>query len=308
MVLSVSRRTDIPNYYAEWWLNRLKEGYVLVRNPRNPRQVSRLVLPREAIDCMVFWTKNPANMMQRLEQLRDYCFYFQFTLTGYGPEIEPGLPDKESLIAVFQELSKRIGRQRVIWRYDPIFLSGKYSMQFHKQAFAAMSRKLCGFTERVVISFLDLYRKIEQTTRELGLRVPCREEMLELAGELAELASAADMKIQACAEALNLTDVGIEAGSCIDRDLIERLTGREMKKGRAAGQREACGCMESIDVGAYDTCLCGCRYCYAARGTRMATGRQYDPKAPMLFGQVLPGDRVTTRECGSWSTGQLRLW
>ena len=136
MILSVSRRTDVPNYYSDWFINRLKEGFLYVRNPMNIHQISRINLSPEVIDCIVFWTKNPANMLGKLEYLQDYAYYFQFTLTGYGRDIEPNLPDKrKELIPAFQKLSEKIGKEKVIWRYDPILLSDKYTADYHLRAF-----------------------------------------------------------------------------------------------------------------------------------------------------------------------------
>lgn len=160
MILSVSRRTDIPNYFSDWFINRIREGYLYVRNPMNAHQISRIALSPETVDCMVFWTKNPENMLGQLDFLRDYTYYFQFTLTGYGREVEPGLPHKrEKLIPVFRRLSEKIGKQKVIWRYDPVFISQKYTVEYHLRAFAEIADSLAGYTEKSVISFMDMYEK-----------------------------------------------------------------------------------------------------------------------------------------------------
>ena len=136
MILSVSRRTDIPNYYSDWFYNRIKEGFLYVRNPFNPHQISRIDLSSQVVDCIVFWTKNPANMLARLDELQAYKYYFQFTLTGYGRDIEPNLPDKRNeLIATFQKLSEKIGKEKVIWRYDPILINERYTVEYHLNAF-----------------------------------------------------------------------------------------------------------------------------------------------------------------------------
>ena len=140
MILSASRRTDIPNYYSEWFINRIREGFLYVRNPMNPHQISKINLSPDVIDCIVFWTKNPINMLEKLEELKPYMYYFQFTLTGYGRDVEPNLPHKrEVLIPTFQRLSEQIGKERVIWRYDPIFLSDRYTVEYHIKAFEELS-------------------------------------------------------------------------------------------------------------------------------------------------------------------------
>lgn len=160
MILSVSRRTDIPNYYSDWFYNRIREGYVYVRNPMNPHQISRIVLSPEIVDCIVFWTKNPEPMFERLEELSAYPYYFQFTLTGYGKEIECNIPHKkEKMIPIFQRLSEKIGSNRVVWRYDPILFTPIYTPEYHIRAFRQIATALSGYTNHCVISFVDTYAK-----------------------------------------------------------------------------------------------------------------------------------------------------
>lgn len=264
MILSVSRRTDIPNYYSDWFLNRIKAGYLYVRNPINPHQISRISLSPEVVDCIVFWTKNPKPMLGRLDELKDYPFYFQFTLTGYGRDVEPGLPDKRTgLIPVFRELSDRIGSSRVIWRYDPILFNGRYTPQYHRKAFREIAESLRGYTDRVVISFLDMYAKIEKNMERLKAAELPEKELLALAEKLAQIAESNGMTIESCAERMDLQKQGIRHGSCIDRKRIEQLTGCRLKVSKDRNQRPECGCIESVEVGVYDTCLNGCSYCYA---------------------------------------------
>ena len=143
MILSASRRTDIPAFYTDWFLNRIKERYVLSRNPINPRQVSKIDLSPELIDCIVFWTKNPAPLIVRLKELEAYHYYFQFTLNAYEADVEPGLASKHvSLVNTFMHLSERIGKERVIWRYDPMLLTDRYTVLYHIQHFATLAAML----------------------------------------------------------------------------------------------------------------------------------------------------------------------
>lgn len=160
MILSASRRTDIPNYYSDWFYHRVKEGFLYVRNPLNIHQISEIKITPDVVDCIVFWTKNPLPMMKRLDELKEYHYYFQFTLTGYGKDVEVNLPDKKtSMVSIFRELSNKIGREKVIWRYDPIFFSNKYTVQYHLKAFKNIAEALNGYTEKCVISFVDIYAK-----------------------------------------------------------------------------------------------------------------------------------------------------
>lgn len=308
MILSVSRRTDIPAYYSEWFLNRIREGFLYVRNPLNPRQISRIELLPQTVDCIVFWTKNPIPMLNRLDELKEYAYYFQFTLTGYGKEIEANLPDKEeALIPAFRELSSIIGKERVIWRYDPILFTGKYSVERHLDTFERYSALLAGYTEKCVISFVDVYAKNRKGMEALGLEEVSGEELQAFAKRIADMARAKGMRVATCAEAVDLEACGIEHNRCVDGELIERLTGYRIRAGKDKGQREGCGCVESMEVGTYNTCRNGCVYCYA-NFSPAAVGRNcslYDPDSPFLCGEPIgPRDKVTERRAFSLKDGR----
>lgn len=302
MILSVSRRTDIPNYYSQWFFNRIKEGFLYVRNPFNPRQVSRIDLSPRVVDCIVFWTKNPAAMLGRLEELAEYSYYFQFTLTGYGRDVEPGLPDKRRvLIPTFRKLAEQIGRERVIWRYDPIMISGTYTADYHLKAFGEIADSLKDHTERVVISFLDFYAKTQRNMKGLDPEELNGERMRSIAGAMAEIAGRNHLRIETCAEMTGMEDLGIAHGSCIDKTLVERIAGYELKAGKDKNQRPQCGCIESVEVGTYDTCMNGCKYCYAnfnREKVRELAGL-YDVHGPLLCGILQPEDKVTERKVRS---------
>lgn len=323
MILSVSRRTDIPNYYSDWFYNRIKEGFLYVRNPMNPHQISRITVLPETVDCIVFWTKNPEPMLGRLGELAAYPFYFQFTLTGYGRGIEPGIPHKrEEMIPVFRRLSEQIGKKRVIWRYDPIFFSDTYTEAYHLQAFGQIASMLRGSTEKCVISFLDVYRRNQKAMQQLGVKTFCFEDqgrpdrdakegitsdkIKEFAGRLYDIAASNDMGIASCAEEIDLSECGIAHNSCIDQTLIESITGYPLKVGKDKNQRAACGCVESIEVGTYHTCLNGCKYCYANDShTRVKRNYcAYDVDSPLLCGKVESGDRITERKEKRLRAGQ----
>ena len=308
MILSVSRRTDVPNYYSDWFINRIKEGFLYVRNPMNAHQISRIDLSPEVVDCIVFWTKNPGNMIDKLDCLQDYAYYFQFTLTGYGKDIEPNLPSKrEELIPTFQRLSEIIGKDKVIWRYDPILVNERYTAEYHLKAFEEIASKLAGYTEKVIISFVDLYAKTKRNTRNLDIRQLTNDEMISLAGQLAQIASKNKLKIESCAEQINLQDVGISHGSCIDRGLIEKLLGCKLICEKDKNQRPECGCFESVEVGTYNTCLNGCKYCYANfnNDTVKENIKHYNPDSPLLCGHITPEDKITDRKMKSQKDMQL---
>ena len=299
MIISASRRTDIPAYFTEWFLNRVKEGYAVVRNPMNAKQLSRISLDPELVDCIVFWTKNPVPLIPRLDELKDYCYYFQFTLTGYGKDIERNLPDKKKvLIPAFQQLADKIGPERVIWRYDPIMINNRYPLDWHYRAFEEIAGCLKGYTEKCVFSFVDDYFKIKKTLDDMGIYYPSDEEMRDMAIRIREIAGANNMKVATCAEKIDLEDLGIDHNACIDKALVERLTGGKIKDTKKnlkdAAQRNDCKCMPSKDIGCHNTCSNGCIYCYANYSPESVkkSMAKYDPKSPILCDTINPGEEV----------------
>jgi DNA repair photolyase len=285
LIVSASRRTDIPAFYPEWFFRRLEEGFALVRNPVNPLQIRRVALDPGGLEGIVFWTKNPGPMLPLLKKLEAYHYYFQFTLNAYGADMEPGLPRKGILIDAFKALSEKIGPCRVIWRYDPILINEKYSLPWHIEKFGETARALKGRAEKVSLSFIDLYAKTVRNTRGLNVREMSREEKTGIAGELARIAGENGLAIAACAEDIDLSPYGIGKAKCIDDRLIERISGRlpDVKKDRS--QRPECCCVSSVDIGAYNTCPHGCRYCYANYNDTavLENLRNHDPLAPMLL-------------------------
>ena len=314
MILSASRRTDIPAFYSDWFLNRIKEGFLYVKNPMNAHQISKINISPDVVDCIVFWSKNPLPMLDRLDALRDYTYYFQFTLTGYGKDLEANLPSKpDVLIPCFQRLSRQLGKERVIWRYDPIAINEKYTMDYHVRAFRSIADKLADYTEKAVISFVDLYAKVQRNTANQNLRESSGAEMLDMAGKLAQLAAERGLIVESCAEHIDLQSVGVEHGCCIDRKLIERLLGYKLTISKDKTQRAECGCFESIDVGAYNTCKNGCRYCYANFNPTITAqnAAMYDPASPLLCGAIGEEDKITERKVKllrAADSGQISMW
>lgn len=300
MILSVSRRTDIPAYYSEWFINRLKAGFVYIRNPMNNDQVSKVVLNTDVVDCIVFWSKNPEPLLGKLDIIDNmgYRYYFQFTITPYDKDIETALVNKRQIIDTFKRLSDRIGRQKVIWRYDPIIINDQIPIEFHIDSFYKLASKLSGYTDECIISFVDRYRK---TNKYNIIRDIAEIEMNEIAEAFSEIALQRGMTIKTCAEKIDLSKYSIQHASCIDRDKIESIINVPLKDiVKRDGQRKDCGCIECIDVGAYNTCKNGCLYCYATfnRGLTEKNYKLHDPDSPLLIG--LPGDvNVTERKVKS---------
>ena len=311
MILSVSRRTDIPNYYSEWFINRIREGYLYVRNPMNPHQISRINLSPQVVDCIVFWTKNPLPIMDRLDEFKEYPFYFQFTLTCYGKDIEPGLPEKNTRMTdIFRLLSSKTGMEKVVWRYDPIIFTNKYTPEYHIKAFEQIACLLNGYTNKSVISFVDVYAKNKKNIASLQPYQISHSQLLNFTRKLSEIAIKNGMEIGSCAENLDLEQCGIQHNSCIDKKLIEKIIGCSIKAGKDKNQRSECGCIESVEIGTYNTCSNGCKYCYANYSEENVTNNcnKYNPKSPLLCGEVMGDDKVNRRKVKSLKELQLSIF
>jgi len=301
MIISASRRTDIPALYSDWFFKRIKEGYVLVKNPMNVRQVSKVSLKREAVDCIVFWTKNPYNMLPKLDLIKDYQYYFQFTLNPYNNAIETNLRSKSVIIDTFKRLSDKIGPDRVIWRYDPIILNADLNINYHEKFFEILAKGLEGYTSRCVISFIDYYRKIDKNLKKYDIYEIDDTKKRVLAEKIVNIAKAYSIKIETCAEEIDLDDLGIEHARCIDPFLIESLLGMKTKLKKDLNQRKACGCITSVDIGAYNTCTHGCIYCYANYSSKSVKRNMdnYDINSPLLCSRLDENDRIVEKNIGS---------
>lgn len=272
-IISVSRRTDIPAFHAEWFMERIREGYCVVPNPRYPSQKTKPIsLKASDVEAIVFWTRNPAPLMGHLKELDDrgYKYYFQYTIIGYPRDIEPKSPPLDEAIGTFRELSSAIGREKVIWRYDPILFSNITDHEWHVSQITKIAERLAGYTERLVISFIDRYRKaVMRMEKETGgiFRLHPRafdaETYRDLAKWIGTFMKTKGISVVTCAEDIELGEYGIGHGKCIDDELIGRILNREIVGRKDTAQRKACRCVESRDIGTNDTCLFGCRYCYA---------------------------------------------
>lgn len=307
MIISASRRTDIPAFYSGWFLNRIREGYALVPNPYNSRLLSRVKLTPDVVNCIVFWTKNPYPMLDKLDALHGYPYYFQYTLNPYGKEIEPNLPPLEKRIETFKRLSDKIGKEKVIWRYDPIFTSPEYSIGFHQEAFARIARALRNHTEKCMLGFIDHYPHIRKAVEARGIHPLKPEEIEAMAVSFKDTVGPYPIELNTCTAKVNLAHLGIPGGLCIDGALVERIAGYPVQGKKDKNQRNVCRCIESIDIGMYESCLHGCLYCYAIKGNSLTAGRnnrKHDPASPLLIGTVEEGTHIKDREMKSLKTGR----
>ena len=304
MIINTGQRTDIPAFYAEWFANRLREGFVCVRNPYDPQQVSRYRLDPSVVDVIGFCTKNPAPMFPHMDLLAAYGQYWFVTITPYGRDIEPNVPDKHRILADFMRLANRVGVNSMGWRYDPILITERYTEVYHLRAFEEIARALEGYTQTVVISFIDLYPKVRRNFPE-AREVP-REQRLSLGKKIIEIASAHGMTVKPCAEGDDLAVYGADCGGCMRISDYEKAIGRRLTVPRRKGARSACACYLACDIGAYNTCRHLCRYCYAnaEADVVLAQSRLHDPASPFLIGNYQEGDRIHDVPQQSWIDGQ----
>ncbi len=272
MIVSASRRTDIPAFFADWFMEGIRAGRLEVPNPRVVSQKRFVSLLPEDVEAIVFWTRDPRPLLPRLAEIdgRGIGYVFQVTLTPYGPPLEPGLPPLEERLGAVLDLAARLGPARVNWRYDPIVLSNRTDADFHRRAFSSLARRLRGRVGGVTLSLLDWYKKTERALRPLAAdgfdffrAGPGSPGAQELLADLAGMARSEGFIPCACAEDADLGALGIEPARCVDAARLSALFGRAIPGRKDRAQRPACRCHESVDVGRYGTCRHGCLYCYA---------------------------------------------
>jgi len=301
MIISASRRTDIPAYYTEWMVNIINERFVYVRNPMNNNQVSKINLDPEVVDCIIFWSKNPKPMLDKLKHFNNYEYYFQFTLNPYDNDIETKLPLKKELIETLKKLSDKIGPQRVIWRYDPILLNDRYTIEYHITNFEEIACQLKGFTEKVTFSFIDFYKKITKNIKSNNITEITVEEKKVIAENFSDIAKGNNLLIDTCAEDIDLSQYNIGHARCIDDRLIAKIFGKDLSVDKDKNQRPECGCAVSIDIGEYNSCLNDCIYCYANFNQKTAANNfnKHNKLSPLLIGDVSSSDDINERKVQS---------
>ncbi|MCX7113084.1 MAG: DUF1848 domain-containing protein [Proteobacteria bacterium] len=315
MIISVSRRTDIPTFYSEWFMNRVQEGFVLIRNPYNTHQIKKVSLLEQDVDGIVFWTRNAEKLIPHFHILdsKGYKYYFQYTITGYPRALEKGVPKTLQAIKTFHKISDLIGNGRIVWRYDPILISNLVDIDEHKRLFEKIASMLQGKTKRVVISFADIYKKVKTNLSlvenlHYADLISNNSNLLELSKFMSNIATKYQMEIQSCSEEINLSSVGILHGKCVDDNLFKSEFGITLSNKKDKGQREECGCIESVDIGQYNTCLHGCEYCYATFNKKVAVKNNllHNPKSSFLIGE-LEKDEILPRNLDKKEDKQMSI-
>ena len=310
MIINTGMRTDIPAFYSEWLMNRVREGFVYVRNPYYRLQVSKYSLSPDVVDCLAFCTKNPNPMIKYLDELKEkYNMFWFVTITPYGRDLEPNVPSFKKVIEDFKTLSNKVGRNAVALRYDPILINEEYSVEKHVEMFELFARSLKGYTEDVTISFLDLYEKVKRNAP--GIRPPTNEEQKYIAKEFVRIGKENNMIIHGCCENPNLKEVGIDITGCMSKEIVEKAIGFKLKAPSGQSKRiitdgnngkPICNCLMGNDIGDYNSCMHLCKYCYANSNKELVkeSYKMHNPSSPFLIGESTPEDKITEPKQKSW--------
>ena len=293
MILNVSGRTDIVAFYSKWFLNRLKEGYVDVRNPFNPNLISRINF--EDVDLILFCTKNPIPIIDKLDDIK-IPYIFHITITPYKNDIEPNLPSKSDIIEAVKKISTTIGIENVYVRYDPIFISEKYNVEYHIKAFTKLCSLLKGYVKTIIVSFIDNYQNVRKNLPYLKYRSFTEEDYKLIGENFSKIAKNNNMVVQTCFEERNLTEYGFTKGECMSKELAFKLTGKTYKKWQAR-KGNACNCVELVDIGMYNSCNHLCKYCYANydESKVKVNIKNHDVNSSLLIGQLKQSDIIKER-------------
>lgn len=291
MILNISGRTDIIAFYTPWLLNRLKEGYIDVRNPFYQKNISRIYL--EDIDAIIFCTKNPHPILNHLNKITK-PFLFHVTLTPYKKDIEPNVPPKGKIIEDIKTLSSLMDKENLYVRYDPIFINHKYTIDYHIKAFDHLCKLLDGYVSHIIISFLDDYKNVRKNYGYLMPKTLTKEDYKQIGENFYKSAKKHNITIQTCAEKEDLTQYGFIKQDCLSKEIAKRLTGKEtFKKWTARGK---CNCVQMTDIGVYNTCHHMCKYCYANFEEDKVKTQKHDPGSSLLIGHIQKDDIIKIKE------------
>ena len=300
MIINTGCRTDIPAFYSKWFMNRIREGYVLVRNPYYLNQVTKYNLSPDVVDCLAFCTKNPEPMLEYLNELDKYKQYWFVTITPYGKDIEPNVPNKKRVIESFKKLSEHIGVDSIGWRYDPIFIGDGFDVNKHIESFEKMAKELKNYTYNCTISFLDLYEKVKRNAPDI--KPPTKEEQIEIAKAFYKIGKENNMTIHSCCEKTYLSEYGLKCNGCMSQEIIEQAVKEKLNPPKRKNIRQDCNCLMGNDIGAYNTCGHLCKYCYANanKGLVIENMKKHNENSPFLIGFNEEGDKITEAKQKSW--------
>lgn len=300
MIVNVGGRTDIVNYYSEWLMNRIKEGFAYSRNPLFQNNVSKISLKLEDVDCLMFCSKNYKPMMKYMEEINDkYRIICHYTITAYDRDVEPNVPSIDESIKTLVELSKIVGKEKVLWRYDPILLTKKYTTEKHLETFEYMAKQIAPYVQRCIFSFVEMYKKLDYNMPEI---IPFTEDdKIKILKGIGEISKKYNLYTQTCGTDENNEKYGIHVSGCTTPEILEQANNVKYKTVKAKPMRKGCHCIPSRDIGAYDTCLNGCKYCYANKRPDLAKEnvKLHDKNSPLLLGNIKETDKITEAKLSS---------
>lgn len=294
MILFASGRTDIPAFYSNWFINRVKAGFVDVRNPFNQNLVSRINF--SDVDLIMFCSKNPLPMIDKLKMLK-VPVLFHVTITPYSKDVEPNIPDKRLIIEGLKKLSLVLGIDNVVLRYDPIFLSDKYNVDYHIRAFDKLCKNLNGYVNKIIVSFMDEYKNVRINKDILKYRTFTREDYKKIGEAFSKSAMDNGMSVQTCFEDNDLTEYGFVKGECLSHELAYILTGKKFKSSNVRKEKK-CECVQMVDIGDYNSCMHMCKYCYANYDEKAVSSnfKLHDDNSSLLIGSIQSDDVIKVRK------------
>ena len=294
MIINTGSRTDTVQYYSDWLLQRFQEGFVYSRNPLFPNKVTRYELNPEVVDCVVFCSKNYEPILERLPEITNkFNTYFYYTITAYEKDVEPNVPDIGDSIETLIKLSKLVGAKRIAWRYDPILLTEKYTKKRHYETFDYMTQKLSPYIDRCIFSFVEMYKKLKTNMPEII--VLTENDKDEIAKNIGLIAQKHNILLQTCATLENYDKYNILQSGCMTAEILGKANDITFRKINHSGNRKGCRCMESRNIGDYDTCPNGCKYCYANQNPEIAKKNfeKHNIESPLILGGLNPTDEIT---------------
>ena len=306
MILNTGTRTDIPAFFHKWFLNRVEEGFVFSKNPYN-NQIYKYNFNPKTVDCICFCSKNPKPLLRNLDNLSEYKQFWFVTITPYGNDIEVNVPDYRKVIKTFKELSETVGINAISWRYDPIFITEKYDLEFHIDKFEEMASELHEYTSDCTISFIDLYKKVLRNFPEA--QEVTTDERLVIGKNFAKIADEYGLQMKTCVEGTLLDQFGFDSTGCMTQQVLEKAIGNNLKVPKGKYRNRECNCLMGRDIGLYNTCMHGCRYCYANANMKLVKKNQklHNPNSPLLIGDVKDDDVVKEVREPSYVDGQQTL-
>ena len=306
MIINTGSRTDIPAFFSEWFYNRINEGFVCTRNPYND-DIYRYPLDPKIIDCLCFCTKNPKPMIKDLDLISDYNQFWFVTITPYGKDVERNVPSFKNVIKTFKELSERLDANKISWRYDPIFINDKYSLDYHIDKFEEIASQLSTYTNDCTISFVDLYQKVLRNFPEVN--EVSTDERLIIGENFSRIAKEHGLKMKTCVEGTLLDQFGFDSSGCMTKQVIENAIGKNLKIPKGKYEIRECNCIFGRDIGAYNTCMHGCKYCYATVNPKWAQKnyKLHNPCSPLLIGNIKDSGIVKEVREPSYIDTQSRL-